>query len=64
LGYTHHIFKFNTNNIFHDPSVSFSGLAFRIAIGGRYFFTKNIGIFGEIGFFGGAIIHGGLSLKL
>jgi hypothetical protein len=63
-GYTHHVFKFNTNDPYYNPSVSFSGLAFRIALGGRYLFTKHFGMFGEIGFFGGALIHGGLSLKL
>jgi len=37
--------------------------AFRICIGGRYFFTKNFGLFGEVGTFGGGLIHGGLTFR-
>jgi hypothetical protein len=38
-------------------------LAMRIAVGGRYYFTDNIGIHMELGIGGGAIIHGGLAFK-
>lgn len=38
-------------------------LAMRLAVGGRYYFTDNIGLHMELGIGGGAIIHGGLSMK-
>jgi len=39
-------------------------LAFRTAIGMRYFIAENIGLNAEIGFSGGAYINGGVSIKL
>lgn len=56
-----------------DPSTASSAdldrvnlvpVAFRIAIGGRYFFSENLGANFELGFFGGPILSAGLSLKL
>jgi len=50
------------NNI--DETVEgLSPVAMRIALGGRYFFTDNIGISMELGIGGGNLIHGGISLK-
>ena len=39
-------------------------LAFRSALGFRFFFTDNIGLVTEFGAFGGGTIVGGLSVKL
>lgn len=39
-------------------------IAFRLALGGRYFVTDNIGLGLEFGLGGGALIHGGLAIKL
>ncbi len=36
----------------------------RLSFGTRYYFTNNIGIFTELGFFGGALLQGGLSVKI
>ena len=38
-------------------------VAFRVALGGRYYFHPNIGINFEIGAGGGGIIQGGLAIK-
>jgi outer membrane scaffolding protein for murein synthesis (MipA/OmpV family) len=52
-----------------DPnytSTSISGafpFALRLAVGGRYYFTDNIGLHMELGFGGGALIHGGFAFK-
>ena len=34
----------------------------RVCLGGRYFFTENYGLVGEIGL-GGALVRAGLSIK-
>jgi opacity protein-like surface antigen len=52
----------------NDPGVGGSTpglnpLAFRLALGGHYYFTPNIGIGMELGAFGGAILEGGLAVK-
>jgi len=39
-------------------------IAFRTGFGFRVFFTENIGIHTEIGFAGGGLLQGGLSIKL
>ncbi len=49
-----------------DASASFDALlpvAVRIAIGGRFYFTDNIGANFELGAGGGGLIQGGLALK-
>jgi len=38
-------------------------LSYRIAIGGRFHFTENIGISGELGLYGGGIAQFGVSIK-
>jgi hypothetical protein len=60
----------NTVSESNDPyeeDVSLRGAAipvdFRLAVGGRYFFTENIGINGAIGV-SGPLISGGLSIRL
>ena len=65
-GYSSFKYKLVTN----DPSytiteqTSLIPVSFRLAVGGRYFFTDNIGANLEFGLGGGAIIHMGLSYKL
>ncbi|NQV53171.1 MAG: hypothetical protein HQ500_08300 [Flavobacteriales bacterium] len=54
---------------FDDPfsteeSTNVIPVAFRTAVGFRFFVTDNIGLNADIGFFGGAFVHGGLSVKL
>ncbi|MFD1552314.1 hypothetical protein DNU06_11225 [Putridiphycobacter roseus] len=39
-------------------------VAFRVGFGGRYFFTDNIGLNLEFGLGGGALIEGGLAIKI
>lgn len=54
----------------NDPSFnnqSIDGLvpvAFRLFVGGRYFFTDNLGLNMEFGLGGGALIQGGISFKI
>ncbi len=51
-----------------ETEIDFSGnlfpIAFRSAVGMRFFFTENLGAHVEFGAFGGGMILGGLSLKL
>lgn len=65
-GYNHRIWSFETDdpNWVDDGSASGALLpvAFRLALGARYYFHPNIGINAEIGI-GGPIISGGISLK-
>lgn len=66
-GYRRVIVTTNTNDpdyVFPDELQNLIPIAFRIASGGRYFFTDNIGLNLEIGIGGGALINGGLSIKL
>ena len=52
----------NPNNT--DESIaSLNPMALRLALGGRYFFTDNIGLHMEFGIGGGMLLHGGLSIK-
>ena len=52
----------NLNNINGDLVWNLP-VAFRFAIGGRYFFTENIGIMMEMGFLGGGLLESGVSAK-
>lgn len=47
-----------------NTSLTLIPIAMRFALGGRYFFTPNIGLNMEIGLGGGTIIHGGLTFKI
>lgn len=47
-----------------EENPGWNPIAFRTALGFRLFFTDNIGLNADIGFFGGAFVHGGLSVKL
>jgi opacity protein-like surface antigen len=53
---------------FDEKRFNFSGAFFpvgaRIAIGTRYYFVPNAGIFGEIGIMGGALVQGGITLRM
>lgn len=46
-----------------DTVPGLNPFAFRIALGGRYYFSDNIGMFMELGLSGGALVHAGLALK-
>lgn len=64
-GYNTRIWKYtSTDPSYEEPSVSGSLLpvAFRAALGARYFFTDNIGLNAEIGL-GGPVLSGGISIK-
>ncbi len=45
-------------NLFNSP------YAFRIGIGGRYYFTDNIGLNMEFGIGGGPLVEGGIAIRL
>lgn len=64
-GYRNTNRSWKTNDPSYDGSTDLNlvPFAFRLAVGGRYYFTDNIGIFMELGVSGGAIIHGGFSFK-
>jgi opacity protein-like surface antigen len=65
-GYRSVNWTFESNDPFYNDE-SIGGLipvAFRIFVGGRYFFTDLLGIHMEFGLGGGALMQGGLSLKL
>jgi hypothetical protein len=47
-----------------ESSATLVPISLRLAVGGRYFFTPNIGLNGEIGIGGGTIIHAGLTFKI
>ncbi len=53
-----------SDNLGIDLSGSVSPIAFRTALGARYFITDNINIHADGGFFGGGWITGGISYKL
>ena len=64
-GYNTRIWKYeSTDPDFDEPSATGSLLpvAFRAALGARYYFTDNIGLNAEIGL-GGPVLSGGISLK-
>lgn len=52
---------------FDDQKLNIKGAIFpvasRIALGTRYYFTNNIGLFGELGVFGGSLLQAGLTVK-
>lgn len=64
-GYRVATWSFESNDPdFGDQSVEgFLPVSFRAFVGGRYFFTDNIGLNFEIGAGGGALLQGGLSAK-
>ncbi|CAG5083361.1 hypothetical protein [Parvicella tangerina] len=65
-GYRMASWKFESNDPdFGDQSVDgLIPVSFRAFVGGRYFFTDALGLNFEIGLGGGALLQGGLSLKL
>lgn len=55
----------STDPNYGDQSIeTFIPVSFRIFVGGRYFFTDNLGLNMEFGLGGGALIQGGLSFKI
>ncbi len=56
--------KTNDPSYTDEEQVALIPIAFRLAIGARYFFTDNIGANLEFGLGGGALMHVGLSYKL
>ena len=66
-GYSSWKAKMTTNDPTYVDDTSLKNpipIAFRLALGGRYFFTDNIGIGLEFGLGGGALINGGIAVKL
>lgn len=65
-GYSSWKYKLDTNDPFYTDTEQSSliPVAFRLAVGARYFFTDNVGANLEFGLGGGSIIHAGLSYKL
>ena len=53
---------------FDEKQFNFTGafipVGARIALGTRYYFIPNAGIFGEIGIMGGALVQGGLTFRI
>jgi hypothetical protein len=47
-----------------SSSATLVPITLRFAVGGRYFFTPNIGLNGEIGIGGGTILHTGITFKI
>ncbi len=65
-GYRNAKWTFDSNDPFYSGE-SISGIipvAFRAFVGGRYFFSDLLGLHMEFGLGGGALIQGGLSVKL
>ena len=65
-GYSSRTFKIETNDPAFIDNTSIKSLvpvAFRVGLGGRYFFTDNIGLNLEFGLGGGPLIEGGLAFK-
>lgn len=48
----------------YDTNVTLIPMSLRIAVGGRYYFTENIGAMLELGTSGGSAIQFGLSIKI
>jgi hypothetical protein len=66
-GYSSWKTKITTNDPSYIDNTSLKNpipIAFRLALGGRYFFTDNIGIGLEFGLGGGALINGGIAFKM
>lgn len=64
-GYLMTKYKYETNdpNGQDDEAPGLFPFAMRVALGGRYYFSDNIGLHVELGLGGGALVHGGLSFK-
>jgi hypothetical protein len=64
LGYKSTSFKYTSNDpTWNETDMSVVPIGERIAVGGRFFFTDNIGINFEFGI-GGALLTAGLAVKL
>lgn len=57
---------FESNQPDYDPGTfeSLNPIAFRLALGGSYYFTDNIGLNLELGLGGGGLARGGIAFKL
>lgn len=68
-GYTQTLYKFsftsNNPDAGQSPAYEYSGIPvyFAITAGLRYYFTENIGIYGELGLDKWSVIQGGLAIK-
>ena len=63
-GYKNTQYKFTSSDPTYNASAkSLIPIAFRLAVGGRYYFTDNIGAGLELGLGGGGIINAGLAFK-
>ncbi|MCX8080948.1 MAG: hypothetical protein N3F09_06915 [Bacteroidia bacterium] len=63
-GYTFHKFNVQTNDLSYKSNWNIPGFSFRLAAGIRHFHNDNFGFFGELGVFGGALLHAGITIKL
>lgn len=50
-------------NFVNDATEGVNPVAFRVAVGGQYFFSPNIGLNMEIGLGGGGLLRSGLAMK-
>lgn len=67
LGYGNFKYKITDNDNSFDPQSAFKvpvPFVYTGALGARYYFTPNIGIYAEIGWVSGAIFQGGVAVKL
>jgi len=65
-GYSSLSWKYTTNDPnYNDEQINFNlfPIAFRTAIGGRYFFSENFGLNAELGLGGGPLVAFGISTK-
>lgn len=68
-GYTQTLYRFsfasNNPDAAQSPTYEYSGIPvyFAVTAGLRYYFTENIGIYGEIGLDKWSVIQGGLAVK-
>ncbi len=66
VGYGGYSFKYETNDPLYTSdkfTMSIAPIAFRLALGGRYFFTDNIGALMEFGLGGGGLLEFGATAK-
>jgi hypothetical protein len=65
VGYGNWSYNTSSSDPTYVPSkITYSiPIAFRTGVGARYYFTKNIGLNADFGFFGGGLIQGGVSAK-
>jgi hypothetical protein len=56
-------FRVTSNDTTYTGKLAWPSFSFRIAVGARHFFNPHLGIFGELGAFGGGVFHGGITFR-